>query len=146
MCGEILSLGPPTEPPFRQPLLAQPVALAIIHEHFEGGPPAVAEQEEAAAERIGLQHCFAYPGKAVYPFSEVDRIDRHQDPHLGRDLDHLLQNSRTSSTTLQLPVIFIRSPGRSISMMYWTLERPANSMKAVESGTWRPLARVFKSL
>jgi len=55
--------------------------------------------------------------EAVDPLSEVDRLDGHEDAHLGRDLDHP-RNTLTRSATSQLPVIVILSPvGFAISIV-----------------------------
>ena len=42
----------------------------------------------------------AQPGQRVDPLPEIDRLDRHQNPHLRRDLDHAPrpQTTRLSAT------------------------------------------------
>jgi len=50
-------LGPETEATLRQALLAQPEALAIIDQEFDSGTPAVAEDEQGAAERVIALGC-----------------------------------------------------------------------------------------
>jgi hypothetical protein len=90
----------------------------ILESQLERGAAPAAEDEEIPAKRVEVE-ALAYPREAVYPLSEVDRFDGHQDAHLGGgDLDHR-KNCPTSSVTLQAPLILILSPvGFSISMVY----------------------------
>src|SRR5208283_3049370 len=119
-------VGPEVEPPFGQPLLAEPISLAIITDYFDGRAASAAKDEEVAAKRVEVE-ALAYPREAVDPLSEVDRFDGHEDAHLGRDLDHP-KNTLTSSPTSQPPVMIILSPvGFAISMV--TVSGPS-SMKA----------------
>ena len=139
---------PEPESSFGQPLLTEPESLTVIEEYFEGCSSPVAEQKEAAAHGICVQDSPAYPGKTVYSLSEVYRIDRYQDPHLGRNLDHAFQKSWASSITLKFPLILIRSPvGFSSSIVHSLHETAANSMKpGVEGTPLGLLARAFSSV
>ena len=127
----LIRFRPPAEPSLRQPLLAEPVPLRVVGE-IRRRAAFVAEDEQIAAEGVELKK-LADRGEAVYPFSEVDRIHTHEDPHLGGDLDHGCQNCRLNSrrlTDVPLTHIFIFLPGFSISMVHSTVWIVASSIKA----------------
>jgi hypothetical protein len=63
--------------------------MPVIHQNFDGSPATVSEDEQSAGERIGLKLLLAYPGQAIDPISEIDRLDRHQNAYLRSDLNHL---------------------------------------------------------
>ena len=145
-CGERMQgfarLRPEAEPPFRESLLTEPVPLRVIGEDSQGRAASAHEDEETAAHGIDVEPP-ANPGKAVYPLSEVDGFDGHQDAHLGDDLDHR-KNARASSITLQGPAMVIRSPvGFSIVMVHAMGMWPVTSMKA---GVIRSRMRAFRSV
>jgi len=72
----------------RLPLVAEPEPLAVVHEQLQGRRLAIAEDEDGAGERVVLEGLLAEPRQAVDPASEVGRLDRDQDLHLRRDLEH----------------------------------------------------------
>ena len=83
------------------PLVAEPESLAIVHEQLQRRPPTIAEDEDGACERIVLEGLLAEPRQAVDPAAKIDRLDGHQDLHLGRDLEHhrASQKLRDSAST-----------------------------------------------
>src|SRR5581483_11864351 len=82
------SRRPPREAALGEPLLAQPEALAVVHQYFERGCLAIAEDEDSAGEGIVLKGLPAELGQAVDAAAEIGRFDGHQDLHLRRDLQH----------------------------------------------------------
>lgn len=58
--------------------MAKPEPLAVVDEDPEGGPGAVAEDEQAPAERIGFQPLSAEAGQPIDARPEIDRFDRDQ--------------------------------------------------------------------
>ena len=72
----------------RLPLVAEPEPLAVVHEQLHGRRLAIAEDEDGSGEGVVLEGFLAKPGQAVDPATEIDRLDRDEDLHLGRDLEH----------------------------------------------------------
>jgi hypothetical protein len=54
--------------------VAKPESLAVIDEDLEGGTGAVAEDEQAPAERIGFQALSAEAGQPIDARPEIDRL------------------------------------------------------------------------
>ena len=79
---------PPPEPPARKSLVTKPEPLSVVHKHLDGRASTIAEHKHAPAERVLLQDFLANTSQAIDPTAEVSRLDGHQDPHLGRDLQH----------------------------------------------------------
>jgi hypothetical protein len=73
---------------WRLPLVAEPESLAVIHQQLHGRRFAIAKDEDGSGERVVLEGFLAEPGQAVDPATEIDRLDRDEDLHLGRDLQH----------------------------------------------------------
>jgi hypothetical protein len=74
--------------------------LTIVDQALERVTATGTEDKERAGEWITGKCGPAYRGQTVYPLAEVYRLDRHQDPHLWRDLDHdCLQNASTNLRT-----------------------------------------------
>ncbi len=96
-CG--LFFRPPLKPAGRKPFMADPKALAIIGEDFDGSPAFIAEDKQITAKRIFGQLNAAQTGQTVNAAPEINRFNSHQYAHMGGDLDHdcLLQNARVSS-------------------------------------------------
>ena len=54
--GRLLAAaGPPTEAPLRKPFLAEPKALAVIHEDLKGSTTAIQEYEQRAGNRVEVK-------------------------------------------------------------------------------------------
>src|SRR6266576_3368828 len=60
----------------------------VIDEYFYGRPSAVSKNEQTAGESIGLERLLADAHQTVDSISKIDRLHRHQDAHLGNDLNH----------------------------------------------------------
>jgi hypothetical protein len=69
-------------------LVAGPEPLAVVHEHLHRRRLAIAEDEGRADERVVSEGLLAEPRQAVDPPARIGRLDRHEDLHLGRDLEH----------------------------------------------------------
>ena len=87
---------PATKTTGREPFVAQPKALPVVHQDLHRGAATVAKNVGRARERIGRQTLAARTGHPVDASPEVHRLDRYQYAHLRCDLDHArrLQNSR----------------------------------------------------
>src|SRR4051812_41808014 len=79
--------GPPREAALREPLVAEPEPLAIVHEHLQRGRLAIAKDEDRANKRVVLEGFLTEPRQAVDPPAKIGRLDRDQDLHLWRDLE-----------------------------------------------------------
>jgi hypothetical protein len=79
---------PPAKAAHAQPLLAEPVSLAVIHEHLHRRRPPIAKGEDRSAERILTKRMLAQGHQAVDPLAKIDRFNRDQEPHLRGDLQH----------------------------------------------------------
>ena len=94
MCGQPLGTflpdrgGPPRETPLRQPLLAEPEPLAVVHEHLERSGPAITEDENCSGEGIVFEMFLAEPREGVDASTEIGRLDCHEDLHRRGDLKH----------------------------------------------------------
>lgn len=105
--GELLSIErvdrcvrvsrPPAKTALRETLEAKPEALAVVDEEFEGGPAAIAEDEQGAGEGIGIEMGFAKLGQRVNAFSEIDRLVSEKDFEMRDELNHLSQKRRKSA-------------------------------------------------
>ena len=101
--------------------MTKPEPLSVVHKHFEGRGSTIAEHEYAAAKRVLLQDFSANTSQAIDPAAEVGRLDGHQDPHLGRDLQHhslpqkLRLNAARSGASIPLKWIRILAPATSSS-------------------------------
>src|SRR5262245_26146592 len=88
LCRAVVGRGPPGEAALRDPLVAEPESLAVVHEQLHGRRLAIAEDEDDSGERVVLEGLLAEPGQAVDPATKIDRLDRDEDLHLGCDLEH----------------------------------------------------------
>jgi Protein of unknown function (DUF1501) len=74
--GGVARIGrPPGEAALGKPLVAQPEPLAVVHQHLQSGPLAVAEDENGASERVFLKGLLAEPRQAIDAATEVGRLD-----------------------------------------------------------------------
>jgi len=83
------SAWPPAEAARAETFQAEPVSLAVVHEHLHRRAPPIAKGEDCSAEGILSQRLLAEVHQAVDPLAEVDRLNRHQQPHLRRELQHI---------------------------------------------------------
>ncbi len=87
--------GPPRETALGEPLVAKPKPLAIVGEHLQRRPFAIAEYEDRAGERI-LSKCFlAKPRQAIDASAKIGRLDGHQDPDKRGQLPKDLERARS---------------------------------------------------
>ena len=123
--GIVLGGWPPAERPLREALLTEPEALPVVDEQFDGGTPAVAEDEDRPGERVGRKVRPAQLRQSVDASTEVGRLDGHQHAHLRSDLDHagLLRKASTSRmTSSALP-----AASRTVSRTPWGSETSTTS-------------------
>src|SRR5262245_23253721 len=80
--------GPPHKAALREPLRAQPVALPVIAQDFQGGARTVAEDIECAAEGIVAEDLAADGGQPINPLAKIDGLRGHKDPALRGQLEH----------------------------------------------------------
>src|SRR5271169_63150 len=92
---------PPHEATLGEPLLRQPISLAVIGEQTDRRPAAAPEHEYAPGKRIFLKLVLAKPGERIDSLSSVHRFDRHQYAHLRRDLNHLSASRQARSRLVQ---------------------------------------------
>lgn len=69
-------------------LVAEPEALAVVHEHLQRVRLAIAEDEDRAGEWVVLEGLLAEPRQTVDPTAKIGRLDGDQDLHLRCDLEH----------------------------------------------------------
>jgi len=81
-------LGPKSKLSRRKTFLHEPKALAVIGETLNRSSPAVSKNEQTARKWVSLQHLFTDPRQSIDAIPEIDRFNRHEDPHLRSDLDH----------------------------------------------------------
>src|ERR1700683_3930038 len=66
----------------------QPESLPVIEQFLNRGCSPAAEHEQVTRKWIDVQLLPAQLGQRVDTLAEVDRLHRHQNPHLRRDLNH----------------------------------------------------------
>ena len=86
--GRLLGVRPKGELAAGQPIAAKPKALTVVDLDLDRRARAVAEDKQRPTERLGLQLSSAGRGQRVDTGTEVDRLDRHQNPHVRRELNH----------------------------------------------------------
>jgi len=79
---------PEPEAPRREPLLAQPEALAVIDEYLQRPASPVAEHEHGAAHRVGFKPLPAYPSQPVDALAKVRRLHGHEYSQVRSELHH----------------------------------------------------------
>src|SRR5262249_17023211 len=88
---------PPAEAALGQALGGEPESLPVIGQDPDRTGAAVAEDEQAAGKRIGVQFLPAELRKGIYTLASVDRLNGDQYAQLRGDLDH-----NTNSAKLRL--------------------------------------------
>jgi hypothetical protein len=76
-------------------------ALAIVDQDFEGGGASIAKDIECTAERVVSQGSATHASQSINAATQIDRLDRHEDPTLGTELEHQgrSKKARTKSTS-----------------------------------------------
>ena len=80
--------GPPGEATAGEATQAEPEAVAIIHEQFEGRPGAIAKAEERPAHGVLGEVLSAERGERIHTFAEIDRLISEQDRQVWSELNH----------------------------------------------------------
>src|SRR5260370_590607 len=86
--GLLACAGPPAKPPLREPFLAEPKALAVIHEDLKGAPATGREHGQSAGKRVEVKPLAANQHQPIYALAKIYRRDRQQQAHLRRELNH----------------------------------------------------------
>src|SRR5450631_3661891 len=86
--GLLAAAGPPAETPLREPFLAEPKTLAVIHEDLKGATTTVREHEQRAGNRVEVKPLAANQNQPVNALAKIYRLDRQQQAHLRRELNH----------------------------------------------------------
>jgi len=84
----LVGFRPGLEAPLRKPFLAEPESLAVVRQTLQGVAATRTKDKKRAAERVAGQRLAAQGCEAIDTFAEIDRLDRHEDPHLRSDLNH----------------------------------------------------------
>ena len=75
--------GPPQELAGGETAQTQPKSIPVIDQEFDSRSTAIAENIQGAGERVLLPLVATQRREGVYPFAEIDRSDRQQNPQLG---------------------------------------------------------------
>ena len=86
--GAIGDRGPPGEASLREPFVAEPESLAIIHEDLKRRGSAIAKDEDSTGKGIVLEGVLTEPSETIDAATEIDGLDSDEDLHLGSDLEH----------------------------------------------------------
>src|SRR5208282_28277 len=86
---------------FGEALRRQPESLPVIDQHLNRGCAPAAEHEQVTRKWIGIQLLPTQLGQRVNALAEIDRLHRHQNPHLRRDLNHPSVSRQTRSRLAQ---------------------------------------------
>jgi hypothetical protein len=68
--------------------VAEPKSLAVVHQNFERGGLAIAEDEDSTDEWIVFEGLLTEPSQAIDPPAKISGFDGHEDLHLRGDLEH----------------------------------------------------------
>ncbi len=88
-------LRPPREVPFRETFEAQPEALSVVDQQFEGGRAPVAKQKDGAGERVTVEAVEAQRGERINTFAKIHWLIGEHDGELWRELNHHLFTNAT---------------------------------------------------
>lgn len=86
--ASLLRCRPEPEPPRRETLLTKPEALAVVDQYLHRLAPTIAENKYGAGHGVGMEFLAADPAQPVDAAAEIRRLDRHQNAHVGGELDH----------------------------------------------------------
>src|ERR1017187_5662411 len=132
--GRLLAAtGPPAEASLRKPFLAEPKALAVIQEDLKGSTTAVREYEQRAGKRVEVKSLTANLHQPVNAFAKIHRLDRQQQTHLRRELNH--------ERCLQSPWAKARAPALSVCASRRVSFEPARSSSSITH--CQPLGRAL---
>jgi hypothetical protein len=99
--GRVDCFWPPGKFPFREPLLGQPVALAVISEESDRCPAAAAKHEHASGKRVLGELLPAQARQRIDALSSVHGLDGHQHAHLRGDLNHRSESRQARRRLVQ---------------------------------------------
>src|SRR5215471_12698714 len=130
---------PPAEAPLGQALGGQPESLAIVGQDPDRPRTAVAEDEQTAGKRIGVQFLPAELRQGIYPLASVDRLNGDQYAQLRRDLDHNTNSTNvrlklTTSAALALSSIRILARRPSISIAHCATAVASGAINSINDG------------
>lgn len=78
--------------------------MPVVDQYLDGRARSVAKDEQGTTEWIVLQAVFAGTCQSIYARTKVDRLNCHQDAHVGGDRNHLApQNVLHSGPKLARP-------------------------------------------
>src|SRR2546423_7407254 len=86
--GARAGFGPAGEATLGKSLLTDPETLAIVDQTFDGLAAARAEHEQRARQGVSRECLPAQGSQTIDAFTEIDRLDGQEDPHVGSNLDH----------------------------------------------------------
>src|SRR5450755_31597 len=126
--GSRVGFRPPYESSLGEPLLRQPVSLAVIAEETNRSPPAAAKHEHASGKWIFGEFPLAKPRQGVNALATIDGLDGHQHAHLCGDLDHPSASRQARSKPAQ-------SSGAAAFQWMRILPQPADSNSMTQSSS-----------
>jgi len=127
--------------------------LAVIDQDTDRGSTPTPEYKQASREGIRLKRVLTQPGERVDALPAIDRLDRHQDAHLGRDLDHARSHNagsvRRDPVRGAFPLDAQLARGPSNSMTHSVRPGPAGVPSGAtnsknSAGRWTRAGRVWR--
>ena len=119
------------EPTFGKTLLCQPISLAVITEQSNRCSSPAPEHKNTTSHWVFTELTLAYADQRIYPFAPVNRLNRHQNAHLRRDMNHRSAPARHGGSWPQLRVLSrVAEPEQMllrISLIFLQNEMPACS-------------------
>src|SRR5262249_50180846 len=76
LCRTVVGRGPPPEAALRNPLVAKPKSLAVVHQQLHGRRLAIAEDEDGSGAGAVPEGLLGEPGQAVGPATKTARTGR----------------------------------------------------------------------
>src|ERR1700722_4581968 len=136
----LLPPRPPHKSSLREPLLRQPKSLPVEDQDTDRRAAPAAKENQASRERIRLQFLLTQSTEAINPLPSVDRFHRHQDSHLGCDLDHDLSDHtirlKPTNSATPMPFIWIRIllPAPSNSTTHSAMPATVGAISSINLG------------
>ena len=130
--GLLTAAGLPAEASLRKPFLAEPTALAVIHEDLKGPTTAVREDEQRADNRVEVKSLPANLHQPVNAFPKIYRLHRQQQAHLRRELNQ--------ARCLQSPWAKARAAALSLCASRRVIFEPLRSSSSITN--CEPLGRL----
>ena len=140
MCGQPLrspfrGRGPPREAALREPLVAEPEPLAIVHEHLQRRRSAIAEDEDRADERVVLERVLA-----EHPAVAACAVIGCPDREWGERVTAVVVLEKGESVSASDLIAFCRerlAPYKSPKAVVFQQELPRNAMGKVQKAELR---------